>query len=81
MTEFLRPPGDREKCRGCGHRLSRHTRYADGGKNRHGATIVCVVDNCHWTECREPRGSESLATPSAIGRLEDRAARLRKEQG
>ena len=41
-------------CPGCKHWLSKHRRYANGGRNRHGSTLVCTVDNCAWTECREP---------------------------
>ena len=41
------------RCAGCGHALSRHRDYVGGGTNRHGAHIVCTVDNCAWTECRD----------------------------
>lgn len=46
---------NREKCLGCGHALSKHRHYANGGRNRHGSTLVCSVDNCAWTECRMGR--------------------------
>jgi hypothetical protein len=47
-----------QRCAGCGHALSRHRTYANGGRNRHGATLVCTGDNCAWTECRDPRPQE-----------------------
>ncbi len=41
------------KCRGCGHKLSQHTVYANGRTNRHGSRLVCTVDGCReWSECR-----------------------------
>ena len=48
------------KCRGCGHALSRHRYYIRGGTNRHGAHIVCSVDNCAWTECLDPDALERM---------------------
>ena len=41
------------RCAGCGHPLSKHRHYVRGGVNRHGSTLVCSVNNCMWTECRE----------------------------
>ncbi len=40
------------RCAGCGHHLSKHSLYANGGVNRHGSRLVCSVDNCHWQSCR-----------------------------
>ena len=41
------------RCIGCGHLLAKHTHYIRGGVNHRGSTLVCSVDNCMWTECRE----------------------------
>ena len=41
-----------ETCAGCKHPLSKHRFYSEGGTNRHGSRLVCVVDNCYWSECR-----------------------------
>ena len=48
-------------CRGCGHALSKHRYYVRGGVNHRGAHIVCIVDNCAFTECLDPvaPGAES----------------------
>ena len=42
-------------CAGCGHLLSKHREYAEGGRNRHGCSLVCTVDGCRfWGDCRLP---------------------------
>jgi hypothetical protein len=42
-----------DRCAGCGHQIRQHRLYANLGVNRHGSRLVCTVDNCAWTECRE----------------------------
>ena len=44
-----------DRCLGCGHLLSKHREYIDGGTNRHGSRLVCTVDKCAWQECRAPK--------------------------
>lgn len=51
----------KDKCTGCGHRLSQHRTYARG-TNRHGCHLVCIVDGCRfWNECREPTRKKGQA--------------------
>ena len=65
MSDQPRTPRP-EKCRGCGHRLAQHRLYVDGGMNRHGSRLVCIVENCHyWQDCHE----RQLKTGSGPQRL------------
>jgi hypothetical protein len=53
MTELAPDPQAGGRCAGCGHSLTRHRLSAEGRVNRYGSRLVCTVDNCVWTECRE----------------------------